>query len=234
MDARVLLLLFTLPCLLFAVRADSLRDFLGRSRRLTTAAPEEHQLDELTAGEISACLHSAPDVGCDVFRCLVNTTCYLEDNLYEICRDFLQNSDNFDVQGKQFIKNFLKCNVIELRSRFSNSVGRCAEVQRILIHVQGWCYHEHNICDAAATNIDALVDMVDFNKIQGNGAYMEYVKFLFDCGSSITEIVKSQLQSILNGLKQLLEDSCNLVQKVTKKSFSEGYDQPDDNVTYEL
>ncbi|XP_062898252.1 stanniocalcin-2-like [Mobula hypostoma] len=234
MDARVLLLLFTTRCLLIAVGADNMSDFLGQNGCSATAVPGEGRLDQQSAGEISACLRSAPDVGCDVFQCLVNTTCHLEDNLYEICRDFLQNSDNFDVQGKRFIRNFLKCSIIGLRSRFSSGVGRCAEVQRILIHVQGWCYHENNICDVAATNIDALVDMVDFNKLQANGAYLEFVKFLFDCGNSITEPIRSRLQSILDVLKQLLEDSCIIVEKVTTITVSEENGQPDENVTHEL
>ncbi|XP_051899424.1 stanniocalcin-2-like isoform X2 [Pristis pectinata] len=143
--------------------------------------------------EINACLHHVPDVGCDTFACLENTTCKLDDNSYEICRDFLQNAGNFDVQEKLFIKDFLKCSAIGIKSRFSSSVTRCAAVQRILVHVQAKCYQEHNICAAAKSNIDALVNMIDFNKTHLNGAYLEYVKFLFDCGNDITVAIRIHL-----------------------------------------
>ncbi|XP_051899415.1 stanniocalcin-1-like isoform X1 [Pristis pectinata] len=151
--------------------------------------------------EINACLHHVPDVGCDTFACLENTTCKLDDNSYEICRDFLQNAGNFDVQEKLFIKDFLKCSAIGIKSRFSSSVTRCAAVQRILVHVQAKCYQEHNICAAAKSNIDALVNMIDFNKTHLNGI-----------------------------LRQLLQDYCTIMEKTTP-SISEGHVLLDDNST---
>ncbi|XP_051899459.1 stanniocalcin-1-like [Pristis pectinata] len=114
MEARVLLLLFTLRCLLAAAGAADVTEPLGESR--PAAAPGQERLHPQRADPLA--------------------TCRRHDNLYEICRGFLQNVGNFDVQGKQFIKDFLKCSAIGIKSRFSSSVTRCAAVQRILVHVE--------------------------------------------------------------------------------------------------
>ncbi|XP_051899401.1 stanniocalcin-2-like [Pristis pectinata] len=192
MEARVLLLLFTLSCLLAAAGAADVTEPLGESG--SAAAPGEEQLYPQRAVETNACLHHISDAGCDTFQCLENTTSKLDDPLHEICTDFLQNAGNFDIQGKQF-KDFLKCSAIGIKSRFSSSVTRCAAVQRILVHVQAKCYQQHNICAASNSNIDALVNTIDLNKIHMNGAYLEYVRFLFDCGNNITVAIRSHLQS---------------------------------------
>ncbi|XP_051899448.1 stanniocalcin-1-like isoform X2 [Pristis pectinata] len=90
LEARVLLLLFTLSCLLTAVGAADVTEPLGKSRSAAAAAAAlgEERLHPQRAVEINSCLHQVSDVGCDTYACLEYTTCHLDDNLYEICTDF--------------------------------------------------------------------------------------------------------------------------------------------------
>ncbi|XP_078073339.1 stanniocalcin-like [Mustelus asterias] len=169
------------------------------------------------AVEINNCLQNAPDVGCDVFECLENSTCEL-DNLYDICRLLLQNAGSFNTQGKQFIKDFLRCNAIGIKSRFSCSIRRCPAIQEILSELQETCYQKHDICAVASNNVNAFAEMIDLHNMLLNGAYLEFVKILFDCDTAIADTIRRSIQSRIGSklgvLRRMVQDdSCRLAEK---------------------
>ncbi|XP_041041839.1 stanniocalcin-like [Carcharodon carcharias] len=171
------------------------------------------------AVEINNCLQNAPDVGCDVFECLEDSTCEL-DNLYDICRLLLQNAGSFNIQGKQFIKDFLKCNAIGIKSRFSCSIRRCPAIQEILSELQVVCYQKYDICAVANDNADAFAEMIDLHTMLLNGAYFEFVKILFDCDTGIADAIRRSIQSRIGSKLGILrrmvqDDSCRIAEQAT-------------------
>ncbi|XP_072352496.1 stanniocalcin-like [Scyliorhinus torazame] len=171
------------------------------------------------AVEINNCLQNAPAVGCDVFECLENSTCELE-NLYNICRLLLQNAGSFNTKGKQFIKDFLKCNAFGIKSRFSCSIQRCPAMQEILSELQEACYQKHDICAVANDNVNAFAEMIDLHNMLLNGAYFEFVKILFDCDAGIADTIRRNIQSRIGSKLGILrrmvqDDSCLLAEKAT-------------------
>ncbi|XP_067845691.1 stanniocalcin-like [Heptranchias perlo] len=183
-----------------------------------SAVPGKVRLSAQRAVEINNCLHNAEDVGCAAFECLENSTCELH-NLYDICRLFLQNAGSFNAQGKQFIKDFLKCNANGIKSRFSCSIRRCPAIQAILSELQESCYQKHDICAVANDNVDAFAEMIDLHDMLLNGAYLEFVKVLFDCDADIVDIMRRNIQSRFGSnlgiLRQMVQDdSCSAAEKV--------------------
>uniref|UniRef100_UPI00398EAC1E stanniocalcin-like n=1 Tax=Pristiophorus japonicus TaxID=55135 RepID=UPI00398EAC1E len=216
MEGSLSLLLFLLR---LQVAAGELWDVTEpvAERQSGGAAQGKLRLYAQRAVEINNCLRNAPDVGCDAFECLENSTCELH-NLYGICRLFLQNAGSFNAQGKQFIKDFLKCNAIGIKSRFSCSIRRCPAIQEILSELQEACYQKHNICAVANDNVDAFVEMINLHDVLLNGAYLEFVKVLFDCDTGIADAIRrsihSRFGSKLGILRRMLQDdSCNIAEK---------------------
>ncbi|XP_043550554.1 stanniocalcin-like isoform X1 [Chiloscyllium plagiosum] len=184
------------------------------------AAPEKARGETLRAAvEINNCLKNAPEVGCAVFECLENSTCDL-DNLYKICSLLLQNAGSFNTKGKQFIKDFLKCNAVGIKSRFSCSIRRCPAIQEILSELQEACYQKNDICAVANDNVDAFAEMIDLHNMLSNRAYLEFVKVLFDCDTNIADTIRRSIQTRfgpkLGILRRMIQDdSCRISEKAT-------------------
>ncbi|XP_048395446.1 stanniocalcin-like [Stegostoma tigrinum] len=183
------------------------------------AAPEKVRGEALRAVEINNCLKNAPEVGCAVFECLENSTCDL-DNPYKICSLLLQNAGSFNTQGKQFIKDFLKCNAVGIKSRFSCSIRRCLAIQQILSELQETCYQKNDICAVANDNADAFAEMIDVHNMLSNRVYLKFVKVLFDCDTNIANSIRRSIQTRLGPTLDILrrmiqDDSCRIIEKAT-------------------
>ncbi|XP_062898254.1 stanniocalcin-1-like isoform X2 [Mobula hypostoma] len=165
MQARMGLLLFTLCCGVVLAAAAGVAE---QKDSRTTGDPAEKRMDRYRAAQISACVRFVPEVGCDTFACLKNMTCDVEDDLNEICLDYMQTAANLDVHGRQFTKDILKCSALGIKSRFSSSTSSCSALQRMLISVQTKCYRLHNICPVTETNLEPLVNMIDLRKMLFN------------------------------------------------------------------
>ncbi|XP_067868767.1 stanniocalcin-like [Heterodontus francisci] len=213
----VLLLLLRFPVV--AGQLSDVNEPLGERDSSSSAAQEKVRGYAQSAVEINNCLHNAPDVGCDVFECLENSTCEL-DNLFDICRLLLQNAGSFNTQGKQFIKDFLKCNAIGIKSRFSCSIRKCLAIQEILSELQVACYQKYDICVVANDNVNAFSEIIDLHNMLLNGPYLEFVKVLFDCDTDIADTIRRSLQSRFGSKLSILrrmmqDDSCSIADKET-------------------
>ncbi|XP_062899491.1 stanniocalcin-like [Mobula hypostoma] len=228
MQARMGLLLFTLCCGVALAAAAGVAE---QKDSRTTGDPAEKRMDRYRAVQIRVCLQLAEDEECDTFACLKNMTCDVEDDLNEICLDYMQTATNLDSHGKQFTKDILKCSALGIKSRFSSSNTSCRALQRMLISVQAECYRLHNICPVTETNLEHLVNMIDLHKLLFNAAYVEYVRGLFDCGEKVIAAIRSHLQvqlgPTLEIFRHLWQQSC------TRESTTPATVSVDINITDE-
>ncbi|KAJ8408841.1 hypothetical protein AAFF_G00246590 [Aldrovandia affinis] len=150
------------------------------------ANQQKGRLSLQNTAEIQHCLVNSGDVGCGVFECFENNSCEIR-GLQEICMSFLHNAGKFDSQGKSFIKDALKCMAHGLRHKFSCSSRKCLAIKEMVLQLQRECYIRHDLCSAANSNVNVMVEMIHFQDLFPKGPHLELVNILLSCGEQVKQ-----------------------------------------------
>ncbi|CAM9458843.1 unnamed protein product [Lampetra planeri] len=148
------------------------------------------------AVEVGQCLVAAADAGCGAFACLENTTCD-GPGLQALCAELVRHADMYDVQGKSFIKEALKCMAQGLRGRFNCNQRKCSALSELSLQLQRECYHRHELCAAARPNAEAMALSVPPPTALPKGPYLELLRALFSCDNATSAAVRRALSARL-------------------------------------
>uniref|UniRef100_A0A3P9AS88 Stanniocalcin n=1 Tax=Maylandia zebra TaxID=106582 RepID=A0A3P9AS88_9CICH len=138
-----------------------------------------------STAELQSCLLSSADVGCGMFQCLSNNSCEIR-GLDHICLTLLHNAGHYDLQGKAFVKDTLRCLALGLRQRFSCISRRCSAIKEMVCVLQRECYTKHQLCLALRDHMDTVENLVQ--------PYVELTNFLLKCGEEVKTWVGRRLR----------------------------------------
>nr|BAX24517.1 stanniocalcin [Eptatretus burgeri] len=153
------------------------------------------RLSLLIAVEIEQCLSSAVDAGCGSFACLENNSCETG-GLHAICTELVRNADQYDVKGRLFIKDMLKCIAQGLRTRFNCNHRKCSSIWEMVVQLQRHCYKLNDVCVAARANTGAMVEILHQpTAILNKGPHFELLKALIKCDDETVAVLLDSLRS---------------------------------------
>uniref|UniRef100_UPI00358F0139 stanniocalcin-like n=1 Tax=Myxine glutinosa TaxID=7769 RepID=UPI00358F0139 len=153
------------------------------------------RLSLLIAVEMEQCLSSAVDAGCGSFACLENNSCETG-GLHAICTELVRHADQYDVKGRLFIKDMLKCIAQGLRIRFNCNHRKCSSIWEMVGQLQRDCYKLNDVCVAAQANPMAMVDILHQpTATLSKGPHFELLKALFKCDDETVAILLDSLRS---------------------------------------
>ncbi|XP_013764960.1 stanniocalcin-2 [Pundamilia nyererei] len=171
-----------------------------------------------STAELQSCLLSSADVGCGMFQCLSNSSCEIR-GLDHICLTLLHNAGQYDLQGKAFVKDTLRCLALGLRQRFSCISRRCSAIKEMVCVLQRECYTKHQLCLALRDHMDTVENLVQFHLMFPPGPYVELTNFLLKCGEEVKTWVgrrlREQCERYWGSLCSSLAGNCPLCQSDT-------------------
>uniref|UniRef100_A0A3Q4GN59 Stanniocalcin n=1 Tax=Neolamprologus brichardi TaxID=32507 RepID=A0A3Q4GN59_NEOBR len=199
---------FCMAALTFGKHDVQEREVSQTKRRLSSQSTEE----------IQSCLLNSGDVGCGMFQCFSNSSCEIK-GLDHICLTLLHNAGHYNLQGKSFVKDMLRCMALGLRQRFSCISRRCSVIKEMVCVLQRECYTKHQLCLVLRDHMHTVENLVQFHLMFPPGPYVELTKFLLKCGDEVRTWVgrrlREQCEQYWGSLCSSFAGNCPLCQSDT-------------------